>query len=91
MSDAHQIGMSARTGWLISLSGLPRPVPCPAGSGTCTASPSYTTGSRRQVMRQMSMYSLMRVIGFSYGTPWKPSTTCGPEAPRPSTKRPLLT
>jgi hypothetical protein len=65
MSDAHQMGMSARTGWLMSLSGLPRPVPWPAGSGTCTASPSYTTGSRRQVMRQMSMYSLIRVIGFS--------------------------
>ncbi len=28
---AHQIGMSARTGWLISFSGLPSPVPCPAG------------------------------------------------------------
>ena len=40
MSDAHQIGMSARTGWLMSLSGLPSPVPCPAGSGTFTASPS---------------------------------------------------
>ena len=33
----------------------------------------------------------MRGIGLSYGTPWKPSITCGPEAPRPSTKRPSLT
>ncbi len=37
------------------------------------------------------MYSLMRTIGFSYGTPWKPSTTCGPDAPRPRMKRPSLT
>ena len=33
----------------------------------------------------------MRGIGLSYGTPWKPSITCGPDAPRPSTKRPSLT
>ena len=32
-SDATQIGMSARTGWLISFSGLPSPVPRPSGSG----------------------------------------------------------
>ena len=65
MSDAHQIGMSLRTGWLISLSGLPSPVPSPSGSGTCTASPSYTSFSRRHTMRHTSMYSLMRVSGFS--------------------------
>ena len=37
---AQKTGMSARFGWLISLSGLPRPVPWPAGSGTCTVWPS---------------------------------------------------
>ena len=37
------------------------------------------------------MYSLIRCIGFSYGTPWKPSITCGPEAPRPRMNRPSLT
>ena len=31
---AHQIGMFGRTGWLINFSGLPNPVPWPAGSGT---------------------------------------------------------
>ena len=30
----------------------------------------------------------MRGIGFSYGTPWNPSITCGPEAPRPRMNRP---
>ena len=30
---AHQIGISLRTGWLISFSGLPSPVPSPGGSG----------------------------------------------------------
>ena len=30
----------------------------------------------------------MRVTGLAYGTPWKPSMTWGPEAPRPSTNRP---
>ena len=44
LSDAHQIGMSVRTGWLMSLSGLPSPVPSPAGSGIWTVSPSYSSG-----------------------------------------------
>ena len=83
--------MSDRFGWLISFSGLPSPVPCPAGSGTCTVWPSYTTGSRCHTMRHTSMYSRMRGIGCSYGTPWKPSMTCGPDAPRPRMKRPSLT
>ena len=33
-SAATQIGMSARRGWLISLSALPSPVPWSGGSGT---------------------------------------------------------
>ena len=41
ISDAHQIGMLDRTGWLMSLSGLPSPVPSPSGSGIWTVSPSY--------------------------------------------------
>ena len=88
---AHQMGISWRTGWLISFSDLPRPVPCPSGSGTCTVCPLYSNFSRRQIIRQLSMYSLMRTIGFSYGTPWKPSITCGPLAPRPRMNRPLET
>ena len=34
------------------------------------------------------MYSRNRVTGLPYGTPCQPSTTCGPEAPRPSMNRP---
>ena len=40
ISDAHQMGMLERTGWLMSLSGLPSPVPSPAGNGTFTTRPS---------------------------------------------------
>ena len=40
ISDAHQIGIVDRTGWLMSLSGLPSPVPWPSGSGTWTVWPS---------------------------------------------------
>ncbi|CAB4990711.1 unannotated protein [freshwater metagenome] len=36
---AHQIGISLRTGWLINFSGLPIPVPSPAGSGAFTVWP----------------------------------------------------
>ena len=37
---AQKIGMFSRTGWLISLSGLPRPVPWPSGSGIFVVGPS---------------------------------------------------
>ena len=30
---AHQMGISLRTGWLMSFSGLPSPVPSPGGNG----------------------------------------------------------
>ena len=36
ISDAHHIGMSGRTGWLMIFSALPRLVPWPAGNGTWT-------------------------------------------------------
>ena len=52
---AQKIGMVSRTGWLISLSGLPSPVPSPSGSGTFTVGPSYTTFSRLRVIRQTLM------------------------------------
>ena len=74
----------------LSLPGPARPFPMcpPAGSGTSKGWPWYSNfSSRFQIMRQASMYSRMRTIGFSYGTPWKPSITCGPEAPRPRMKR----
>ena len=89
---AQNTGMSARFGWLISFSGLPSPVPWPGrqrdlhgravvDDRLAPPRPSGTT----------SMYSRMRGIGCSYGTPWKPSMTCGPDAPRPRTNRPSLT
>ncbi len=34
------------------------------------------------------MYSRVRVSGLPYGTPCQPSTTCGPDGPRPRMKRP---
>ncbi len=34
------------------------------------------------------MYSRVRASGFSNFIPYQPSTTCGPETPSPSTKRP---
>ena len=51
----------------------------------CTA---YDTGSRAIAMRTMSTYSRVRASGRANGTPCHPSTTCGPETPSPSRKRP---
>ena len=34
------------------------------------------------------MYSRVRASGFSNGIPYQPSTTCGPDTPRPRMKRP---
>ncbi len=53
--------------------------------------PWYSSFSRFQAMRQMSMSSRVRPSGAWYGTPWKPSITCGPEAPMPRMNRPSLT
>jgi hypothetical protein len=50
--------------------------------------PSLVSRSRRHTLRQISMISRVRAIGLSYGTPWKPSITCGPDAPRPRIARP---
>ena len=36
----------------------------------------------------ISTYSRVRASGFAYGCPYHPSTTWGPEAPRPRMKRP---
>ena len=64
-SEAIVMGMRGRTGWLMSFSGLPRPVPSPAGSGIVYLAPWCTTGSRRQVMRQISTISRVRASGAS--------------------------
>jgi len=39
-------------------------------------------------MRQISISSLVRPTGASYGTACQPSITCGPLAPRPSVNLP---
>src|SRR6059058_6156977 len=36
----------------------------------------------------MSTYSRVRSSGLGNGTPYQPSTTCGPETPSPSDSRP---
>ena len=33
-------------------------------------------------------YSRVRVSGLAYTSPYQPSTTCGPDTPRPRTNRP---
>jgi hypothetical protein len=38
--------------------------------------------------RRIPMYSRVRASGFANGRPYQPSTTWGPDTPRPSTKRP---
>ena len=63
-SDATQMGMDGRTGWVSSLSGLPSPVPCPGGSGSWYR-PSLVRTSRRHTRRQMSMISRVRSSGRS--------------------------
>ena len=63
---ATQIGMRARTGWLINLSALPSPVPSPAGRGMWYEAPSWVSGaSRAQTSRQISMISRVRPSGRS--------------------------
>ena len=39
-------------------------------------------------MRTISTYSRVFASGFPHGSPCQPSTTCGPEVPSPSRKRP---
>ena len=36
----------------------------------------------------MSMYSRVRASGWLNGAPYQPSTTCGPDTPRPRIMRP---
>ena len=49
-----------------------------------------TRSSRASTLRMIDTYSRVRASGFGNGWPYHPSTTCGPDTPRPSTKRPLL-
>ncbi len=39
-------------------------------------------------MRMIWMYSCKRESGLAYEAPYQPSTTCGPDGPRPTMKRP---
>jgi hypothetical protein len=38
--------------------------------------------------RTIWMYSRVRASGLANGCPYQPSTTCGPDTPRPRMKRP---
>ena len=42
----------------------------------------------RQMSRTISTYSRVRASGLANGWPYQPSTTCGPDTPRPRMKRP---
>ena len=88
-SAATWIGIRSRAGWSMILSGLPSPVPCPSASGISYDAPWCTSRSRRHTERQISMISRVRPTGWSNATPWKPSITCGPDAPMPRTHLPF--
>jgi hypothetical protein len=79
--------MSVRTGWTVDLSALPSPVP--PLYGRSKNSPWNSTGPLRSTIDlTIDTYSRVRANGFGYGWPYQPSTTCGPDAPSPSTNRP---
>lgn len=77
-------GMCSRSGWMVSLIGLPGP----SGSGSVQCCPSYDSRSRVIALRTISTYSRVRASGLSNLTPYQPSETCGPDTPRPSRNRP---
>ena len=65
------------------------PDPTAAAAATGSAGPSLVTGpSRAQMSRRIPMYSRIRASGLANGWPYQPSTTCGPETPRPRITRP---
>jgi hypothetical protein len=72
----------------MSFSGRPSPVPAPPASGTLVVGPSCSSTSRRSTARTISTYSRVLRSGFPHACPCQPSTTCGPDVPRPSRKRP---
>ena len=47
-----------------------------------------TGSSRFQILRRIETYSRVRASGLANGTPYQPSTTCGPDTPRPRIMRP---
>ena len=88
-SAATQIGIVSRSGWVRIFSALPSPVtaPCSLSRGSWKI-PSEVSGSRLSPRRTRSITSAVRASGLEYGTPWKPSITCGPLAPSPRIARP---
>ncbi len=82
------MGISARSGRAISFSGFPSPVAPGPAYGTWYCPPSYSSVSRRRTLRTISTYSRVLASGFPHGSPCQPSTTCGPDSPSPSRKRP---
>src|SRR5690606_22712119 len=43
---------------------------------------------RANTCRRIATYSRVRASGFGYGCPYHPSTTCGPDTPKPRMNRP---
>ncbi len=74
----------------MGLRALPSPVPSGPVYGWEWKRPSSATGaSRRSTCRTTSTYSRVAVNGEAgNGRPYHPSTTCGPDSPRPSITRP---
>ena len=65
--------------------------PSRPGRGTGSGSAPRRTRaalSRAKMARTIVTYSRSQVSGLSNGTPCHPSTTCGPDVPRPRMKRP---
>ena len=62
-------------------------LPSPPGSGSSWWRPWYSSCSPRSAIRTISIVSRMRPSGCANERPCRPSTTCGPLAPRPRMKR----
>ena len=67
---------------------MPSPVEPLPPNGISYSEPLCSSVSRRSTLRTISTYSRVFVSGFPHGSPCQPSTTCGPDVPSPSRKRP---
>ena len=65
--------------------GRSRPARC---TGRCNARPRTRASRGAAPSRTTSTYSRVFASGLPHGSPCQPSTTCGPEVPSPSRKRP---
>ena len=62
---------------------------CRPGRAAGSAGPGAVTRSPRATMsRTIATYSRVRASGLANGWPYQPSTTCGPDTPRPEDEAP---